>query len=187
MIFFWLQELYMHMNILFLKLHTFVPFYHTHILTIYILHWRTYLDQGVQRPLSVDQLPVLVVLGSVSDFRMLYQTHPHLPTIFAFLVSLQSYSLLAPPIQWPYHLISTISLTWGLQAPPPLLNLNVWYPDFHLSVATCNFLFWTDQFPWPLPLAPFLFPRCDFLMSIPPSWSSDLIPTVDTIHNLQVS
>ena len=25
MIFFWLQELYMHMNILFLKLHTFVP------------------------------------------------------------------------------------------------------------------------------------------------------------------
>ena len=156
-------------------------------------------------PVSVDQPPILAVLGSILvpllhafsewlpafgpilDLRMSYWTHPHLPTIFKFPVSLRSYSLLAPPIQQPYHPISTLSLTWSLQASPTLFNLDFWYPNFHLSVAMHNFLFWTDWLPWSLHLAPFPFPCHNFLMSIPPSWSSDPIPTVNTIHNLWVS
>ena len=107
--------------------------------------------------------------GPVSDLRMSYRTHPHLPTIFAFPVSLRSYSPLAPPIRQPYRPISTLSLTRSLRAFPTLFNLDFRYPDFRLSVATRDFLFRTDRFPRSLPLAPFPFPRREFPMSIPPS------------------
>ena len=76
---------------------------------------------------------------------------------------------LVPPTRRLNHPISTLSLTRSFQAPPPLFNLDFQCPDFCLSVATHNFLFWTDQFSRSLRLMPFLFPRHDFPMSIPPS------------------
>ena len=113
----------MHMNILFLKLHTFIPFYHTHILTIYILYQRTYLDHGVQRPLIVDQPPVLAVLGSISDFRMLFRP---IPTCLLFL---HFWSLSGPIPHW-HHLYNNHAIQYQLYHSPeaskhPLLSLTL--------------------------------------------------------------
>ena len=84
--------------------------------------------------------------GPISDLRMPYQTHPHLPTIFAFPVSLWYYS------RW-HHLHNNYTVRYqhsrspkASKHPSPLFNLDVQYPDFRLSVAMCNFLFWTNQF-----------------------------------------
>ena len=107
--------------------------------------------------------------GPVSDLRMSYRTHPHLPTIFAFPVSLWSYSLLAPPTQQLYCLISTPSHTQSLEASSTLFNLDFQYPNFHLSVAMRNFLFQTNQFSQSLRLTPFPFLCHDFPLLIPPS------------------
>ena len=107
--------------------------------------------------------------GPVSDLRMPYRTNPHLPTIFAFPVSLWCYS------RWHYlHNDYTVRYRHyhspeASEHPSPFFNLDVQYPDFRLSVAMRDFLFRTDRFSRSLPLAPFPFPRRDFPMSIPPS------------------
>ena len=107
--------------------------------------------------------------GPVSDLRMPYWTHPHLPTIFAFPVSLWHYS------RW-HHLHNNYTVRYqhyhspkASKHPSPLFNLDVQYPDFHLSVTTHDFLFRTDRFSQSLCLVPFPFPHHNFLMSIPPS------------------
>ena len=82
--------------------------------------------------------------GPISDLRMPYRTHPHLPTIFTFPVSLWYYS------HW-HHLHNNYTIQYqhyhspeASEHPSPLFNLDVQYPNFCLSVATCDFLFWTD-------------------------------------------
>ena len=82
----------------------------------------------------------------VSDLRMPYWTHPHLPTIFAFPVYIWCYP------HW-HHLHNDYTVRYrhyhspkASEHPSPLFNLDVQYPDFRLSVAMCNFLFWTNQF-----------------------------------------
>ena len=100
---------------------------------------------------------------------MPYRTNPHLPTIFAFPVSLWCYS------RWHYlHNDYTVRYRHyhspeASEHPSPFFNLDVQYPDFRLSVATRDFLFRTDRFSRSLRLAPFPFPRRDFPMSIPTS------------------
>ena len=110
-----------------------------------------------------------LAFGPVLYLRMPYWTHPHLSTIFTFLVSLWYYSC------W-HHLHNDYTVQYrhyhspeASEHPSPLFNLDVQYPNFRLSVATCDFLFWTNQFSQSLRLAPFPFPCHDFLMLIPPS------------------
>ena len=74
------------------------------------LFWR-YLDLYLSPYFVPSQEPAF---RPISDLRIPYQTHPHLPTIFTFLVSLWSYSTLAPPTQQLYRLILTPSLTQSL-------------------------------------------------------------------------
>ena len=132
-----------------------------------------------------DQLPILAVLGSVlvpllcafsgTGLRTRFGPQDAVldpsPPAYYFRISGLSPVLfpLVPPTQRLYHPISTLSLTRSLRAPPPLFNLDVQCLDFRLSVATCDFLFWTDQFSQSLRLVPFPFPHRDFPMSIPPS------------------
>ena len=142
-------------------------------------------DPGRSARMHADQPPVLVVLGAVlvpllcafsgTGLRTRFGPQDAVldpsPPAYYFRISGLSPVLfpLVPPTQRLYHPISTLSLTRSLRAPPPLFNLDFQCPDFHLSVATRDFLFWTDQFSRSLCLAPFLFPRRNFPMSIPPS------------------